>query len=70
MTDELLELLWVLEATVTMEPDLAAALDAVVAGDCFTAAELPQPTEAERKPPRASDPVEDQGSLFEEPGDA
>ena len=51
MSDELLELLWVLEQTLAMEPDLEKALDNVVAGDCFTAAELPTPKPEERKAP-------------------
>lgn len=51
MTDELLELLWVLEATLAMEPDLSSTLDKIVEGDCFTADELPTPTDAERAPP-------------------
>ena len=52
MSDEFLELLWVLEATLNMEPELENLLDEVVAGPCFTADELPTPTEAERKPPK------------------
>lgn len=51
MSDELLELLWVLEATLAMEPELEKVLDKVVAGPCFTAAELPTPTPEERKAP-------------------
>jgi hypothetical protein len=51
MSDELLELLWVLEATLAMEPELEKLLDKVVAGPCFTAAELPTPTPEERKAP-------------------
>lgn len=51
MSDEFMELLWVLEATLAMEPQLKDALDKVVAGPCFTAAELPQPQPHERKPP-------------------
>lgn len=43
MGDELLELLWVLESTLAMEPELEKALDDLVAGPCFTAAELPTP---------------------------
>lgn len=54
MSDEFLELLWVLEATLAMEPELAAVLDKVVSGPCFTASELPQPTAAERKAPGAN----------------
>jgi len=52
MSDEFLELLWVLEATLDMEPELERLLDQVVAGPCFTADELPTPTEEERKPAR------------------
>jgi len=51
MSDELLELLWVLEATLAMEPQLKDALDQVVAGPCFTAADLPHPQPHEREPP-------------------
>lgn len=54
MTDEFLELLWVLEATLAMEPELSAILDKIVAGPCFKAAELPSPAEAERKAPNAT----------------
>ena len=43
MTEELLELLWVLEATLAMEPELKDALDRATAGPCFKASELPQP---------------------------
>jgi hypothetical protein len=50
MSDEFLELLWVLEATLAMEPALENALDMVVSGACFTAAELPTPAPGERKP--------------------
>ena len=52
MSDRFLELLWVLEATLAMEPGLEAMLDQVVAGPCFTEAELPTPTDAERAPPQ------------------
>lgn len=51
MSKELQELLWVLEATLAMEPQLKAALDKVAAGPCFTAADLPQPKPDERKLP-------------------
>ena len=51
MSDEFLELLWVLESTLAMEPALEKALDKVVAGPCFTAAELPTPKPEERKAP-------------------
>jgi len=51
MSRELLELLWVLEATVEMFPELKQTLEAVVAGEDFRADELPQPTALERQPP-------------------
>jgi hypothetical protein len=51
MSEELLELLWVLEATLAMEPALEAQLDEIVAGPCFAAGELPSPSEDERRPP-------------------
>ena len=51
MSDELLELLWVLESTLATELELEKALDKVVAGPCFTAAELPTPKPEERKAP-------------------
>ena len=53
MSDEFLELLWVLEGTLALEPELERVVDTVVAGPCFTAAELPQPEPWERKAPRA-----------------
>ena len=61
MSDEFLELLWVLEATLAMEPELEGALDTVVASPCFTAAELPTPEPSERKPPGSEE--EDGGLL-------
>ena len=51
MSDELLELLWVLEATLSLEPELEKLLDSVIDGPCFTAAELPYPGPQERKAP-------------------
>ncbi len=51
MSDEFLELLWVLESTLAMEPELEKALDKVVAGPCFTATEIPTPKPEERKAP-------------------
>jgi hypothetical protein len=57
MTDEFLELLWTIEHTLALYPDLARFLSDVLAGSCFTAAELPLPTAAERRPPpRRPDP--------------
>ena len=51
-TRELLELLWVLEATVERQPALAALLANVVAGDCFPADALLTPTAAEQAAPK------------------
>jgi len=53
MSDELLELLWVLESTLATEPELEKALDKVLAGPCFTAAELPTPKPEECRAPRS-----------------
>lgn len=53
-TEELLELLWVLEATLELQPQGAALLAEVCASSLFLSSELPTPTEAERKPPKVS----------------
>jgi hypothetical protein len=66
MSDEFLELLWVLEATLAMEPKLAAALEKVVAGPCFASSDLPQPTAAERKAPGATSAAGDLLALMED----
>lgn len=50
-TQELLELLWVLERTVALGPELDAALDAIVSGPTIRADALPQPAEEERRAP-------------------
>lgn len=46
---ELLNLLWVLDHTVDLQPTLAALLEKVLASVLFTAAELPQPDEVQRR---------------------
>jgi hypothetical protein len=51
---ELLELLWVLEATVAEYPAQARLLSALVKGPCFKADELPPVPDAARKPPTRS----------------
>jgi hypothetical protein len=56
MTQELLEMLWVLETTVDMQPDLKSLFDAVLASPTFHASDLPQPTAAERQPPGEEEP--------------
>lgn len=52
-TTELLELIWVLEATVEGYPEQAKLLEAVIAGECFSANELPAVPEEMLKPPKA-----------------
>ncbi len=52
-TTELLELLWVLEATLAAYPEQAQLLQEVIAGDCFHADELPEVPPEMRKPPKA-----------------
>ncbi len=52
-TTELLELVWVLEATIAGYPEQARLLDSVVNGPCFHAADLPPVPDAMRKPPKA-----------------
>ena len=54
MTDEFLNLLWVLEHTLAMRPALDALLAEVVGGPCFAADELPRPATDEREPNRRS----------------
>ena len=49
--DELLDLLWVLDATVDLLPDMASLLDEVLAGDLFAAGDFPTPGDAERHGP-------------------
>jgi hypothetical protein len=44
MTDEFLELLWVVEATINSEPESRSYLEAVLSGPCFNGDELPKPT--------------------------
>ena len=51
-TCELLEVLWVMEATVERQPKLAELLEAVVAGECCAADELPEPAVPKRPAPK------------------
>lgn len=62
-TTELLELLWVLEATVAGYPAQEAMLAEVVAGPCFHADELPAPSDWMRLPPSRQSGL---GGLFSE----
>jgi hypothetical protein len=54
-TTELLELLWILEATVESYPEQAKILDEVLQGDLFQAEEMPLVPAQMRKPPRTRD---------------
>lgn len=47
--EELLDLLWVLDATVDLLPSLAKMLDEILAGELFEVKDLPQPIDAERQ---------------------
>lgn len=62
MSDELLELLWVMEATLAMEADLERMLDNIVGGPCFSTTELPQPKPEEKRAPGT---VGEAGDLLE-----
>jgi len=53
-TTELLELLWVLEATVAEYPKQSQLLEAVLGGPMFAADELPSVPDAARRPPGKS----------------
>ena len=52
--EELLELLWVLEETIKLQPVGADLLEEVCASPIFSADELPKPTDEERQPPRVA----------------
>ena len=54
-TTELLELLWVLEATVKCYPEQKKLLEAVIASDCFQADEMSPVPDEMRKPPRSNE---------------
>jgi hypothetical protein len=55
LTTELLELLWVLEATVSLIPALHRQLDDILNGPIFEESELPLPTEQDRRTPFLED---------------
>lgn len=61
MTEELLNLIWVLEATVDTFPLLEDIFNAVLESPIFQASELPQPTEEERKPPAEQEEEAEEG---------
>jgi type I restriction-modification system DNA methylase subunit len=51
-TQELLELIWVLESSIASYPSQEKLLEEVLAGETFFASELPLPTDEERKEPK------------------
>lgn len=57
---ELRELLWVLEATLEIHPDLNALFRRIVSGPVLRQDQLPQPTAAERLPPGDDDDAQTQ----------
>ncbi len=50
--EELLDLLWVLDHTVDLLPDVTAVFEAILANELFTANDFPQPTDTERRGPK------------------
>ena len=64
-TQELIELLWVLEHTLALQPNGSELLDEVMQSDLFTADELPFPTDEERRPPKSTPSNGDQFELNE-----
>jgi len=63
-TTELLELIWVLEATVELLPEVGKLFQEIIAGSCFDAEELPVPSDEEKKPPKIPTAAAEQGTLF------
>ena len=65
-TEELLELLWVVEATLDLQPEGTELLAMVFASDLFSQEEFPKPSNAERQPSRNVVMDEDQPRLLDE----
>lgn len=61
-TEELCRLLWIIEETLKLTPQLSSLLDRIVEGPVFDAGELPRPDEAERAAPKPK-PDDEQLSL-------
>ncbi len=59
MSQELLQLLWLLEHTLATYPAMESLLDRIVAGPLLAASELPQPDEAQCKPPGRNEEEKD-----------
>lgn len=65
-TEQLLELLWILERTVALQPEGEELLGKTLGSPLFSAQELPSPTAEERSPPEiASSKGEQIGLEFE-----
>ena len=67
--EELLELLWILEETVRLQPEGAALLAEVCVSDLFSREELPSPTDEERQPPRGAPAIGEQLDFLAEETD-
>ena len=51
-TEELLRLLWIIENTVALQPELSHLLEQVIAGETLHGKDLPKPSADERAPPK------------------
>ena len=65
-TEELLELLWVLEATLALQPKGATLLHEICSSRLFTKDELPSPSSEERRAPRGMTVGRQQLGLLDE----
>lgn len=59
LTEELLELLWTVEATLALLPELDRTLEAIADGSVVPAGDLPAPADFERRAPLAEDADEE-----------
>lgn len=50
--EELLDLLWILDHTIDLQPELKQNLEDILESELFSSNDFPQPTEAEKKGPR------------------
>ena len=57
MNKNLHELIWILEATLNMEPDLENLLQNIIKSECFNTSELPEPYELQKKSPKSPKPT-------------
>ena len=64
LSQELRELIWVLEATVDAQPELDDLLRRITAGPVIDQSQLPRPTDAERAPPGDEGESSPQASLI------